>query len=110
MMGMALATAWLPCIGPILGGILMLASSGGPMGLVYLLVYDLGLAVPFLLVALFTDSVTRLIRRSGRLSLWVERVSGAILIAVGLLMLTDTFQRLNNFFIRFTPSWLMERL
>jgi len=110
LMGMALATAWLPCIGPILGGILMLASSGGSMGLVYLLVYDLGLAVPFLLVALFTDSVTRLIRRSGRLSLWVERVSGAILVAVGLLMLTDTFQRLNNFFIRFTPSWLMERL
>ena len=110
LMGMALATAWLPCIGPILGGILALAFNGGAQGIVYLLVYDLGLAVPFFLVALFTDKVTYFIRRSGRLSLWVERISGAILVAVGVMMLTDTFQRLNNFFIRFTPSWLMERL
>ncbi len=109
-MGMALATAWLPCIGPILGGILALAFDDGLRGLIYLVVYDLGLAVPFFLVALFADQVTRFIRRSGRLSLWVERIAGAILLIVGFLMLTDTFQRLNNFFIRFTPSWLMERL
>ncbi|WP_456477094.1 cytochrome c biogenesis CcdA family protein [Oceanithermus sp.] len=110
LMGMALAPAWLPCIGPILGGILALAFNGGVQGIVYLLVYDLGLAVPFFLVALFTDKVTYFIRRSGRLSLWVERISGAILVAVGIMMLTGTFQRLNNFFIRFTPEWLMERL
>lgn len=110
LMGMALATAWLPCIGPILGGILALAFDDGLRGVVYLLVYDLGLAVPFFLVALFADQVTKLIRRSGALSLWVERIAGAILVLVGFLMLTDTFQRLNNFFIRFTPSWLSERL
>ncbi|WP_457636845.1 cytochrome c biogenesis CcdA family protein [Oceanithermus sp.] len=110
LMGMALATAWLPCIGPILGGILALAFDDGLRGLVYLVVYDLGLAVPFFLVALFADQVTKFIRRSGRLSLWVERLAGAILVIVGFLMLTNTFQRLNNFFIRFTPSWLMERL
>jgi cytochrome c-type biogenesis protein len=110
LMVMALATAWLPCIGPILGGILALAFDNGLRGLVYLLVYDAGLAVPFLLVALFTDKVTLFIRRSGRLSLWVERISGAILVIVGVLMLTDTFQRLNNFFMQLVPSWLMERL
>ena len=110
LMGMALATAWLPCIGPILGGILTLTALEGFGGLVYLVAYNLGLAVPFLLVALFADRVTAVIRRSGRVSLWVERIAGAILVAVGLLMVTDTFQRLNNFFIRFTPEWLMERL
>ncbi len=110
LMGMALATAWLPCIGPILGGILTLTALEGFGGLVYLVAYNLGLAVPFLLVALFADRVTVVIRRSGRVSLWVERIAGAILVAVGLLMVTDTFQRLNNFFIRFTPEWLMERL
>ncbi|WP_457629753.1 cytochrome c biogenesis CcdA family protein [Oceanithermus sp.] len=110
LMGMALATAWLPCIGPILGGILTLTALEGFGGLVYLVAYNLGLAVPFLLVALFADRVTVVIRRSGRVSLWVERIAGAVLVAVGLLMVTDTFQRLNNFFIRFTPEWLMERL
>ena len=110
LMGMALATAWLPCIGPILGGILTLTALEGFGGLVYLVAYNLGLAVPFLLVALFADRVTAAIRRSGRVSLWVERIAGAILVAVGILMVTDTFQRLNNFFIRFTPEWLMERL
>ena len=110
LMGMALATAWLPCIGPILGGILTLTALEGFGGLVYLVAYNLGLAVPFLLVALFADRVTAVLRRSGRVSLWVERIAGVILVAVGLLMVTDTFQRLNNFFIRFTPEWLMERL
>jgi len=110
LMGAALATAWLPCIGPILGGILTLTAMQGFGGLVYLLVYVLGLAVPFFLVALFADRVTRVLRRSRNVSLWVERISGAILIFVGFLMITDAFQRLNNFFIRFTPEWLLERL
>ncbi len=110
LMGAALATAWLPCIGPILGGILTLTTMQGFGGLVYLVAYTLGLAVPFFLVALFADRVTLLLRRSRNVSLWVERISGAILVFVGLLMVTDTFQRLNNFFIRFTPEWLLERL
>lgn len=110
LMGSALATAWLPCIGPILGGILTLTALQGFGGLVYLVAYVLGLAVPFFLVALFADSVTRVLRKSRNLSLWVERISGVILLLVGVLMLTDTFQRLNNFFIRFTPQWLIERL
>jgi cytochrome c-type biogenesis protein len=110
LMGAALATAWLPCIGPILGGILTLTALQGFGGLVYLVAYTLGLAVPFFLVALFADRVTRVLRRSRNVSLWVERVSGAVLIFVGVLMVTDTFQRLNNFFIRFTPEWLLERL
>jgi len=110
LMGAALATAWLPCIGPILGGILTLTAMQGFGGLVYLLAYVLGLAVPFFLVALFADRVTQALRRSRNVSLWVERISGAILIFVGFLMITDTFQRLNNFFIRFTPEWLLERL
>jgi len=110
LMGMALATAWIPCIGPILGGILTLTTMEGFGGLVYLVSYVLGLAVPFFLVALFADRLTGVIRKSGRISLWVERVAGAILIFVGFLMVTDAFQRLNNFFIRYTPEWLFERL
>ncbi len=110
LMGAALATAWLPCIGPILGGILTLTAMQGFGGLVYLVAYTLGLAVPFFLVALFADRVTKILRRSRNVSIWVERISGVILIFVGLLMATDTFQRLNNFFIRFTPEWLLERL
>ena len=110
LMGSALATAWLPCIGPILGGILTLTAVEGFGGLVYLVAYVLGLGVPFFLVALFADRVTAVIRKSGRLSLWVERVAGVVLLLVGFLMVTDTFQRLNNFFIRFTPEWLLERL
>jgi cytochrome c-type biogenesis protein len=94
-LGMAFAAGWTPCIGPVLGGILAIAASGGTARGVFLLVcYSLGLGAPFLLVGL---GVQRLVGAFG----WVKRhykaialVSGGLLITVGVLLMTGEFTRL----------------
>jgi cytochrome c-type biogenesis protein len=104
-LGMAFAAGWTPCIGPVLGGILAIAASGGTVkGAALLVVYSLGLGVPFLLVGIGAD---RLVRSLG----WVRRhyraiagVSGALLVAVGVLLITGTFQRFIAPLARFTPG------
>ncbi|WP_114312875.1 cytochrome c biogenesis protein CcdA [Thermus caldifontis] len=108
LLGATLALGWTPCIGPILGAILTLTAVGGGVGL--LLAYILGLAVPFLLVALFAERIKGWLRRAGRLSHYVELFAGAVLLLVGLLLLTGTYSALNSFFLRITPEWLQKYL
>jgi len=108
LLGASLGLGWTPCIGPILGAILTLTAVGG--GVELLLAYILGLAVPFLLVALFTDRLKGWLRRAGRLSHRVELLAGVVLLAVGILLLTGTYTALNAFFLRITPEWLQRYL
>jgi len=105
MLGLVLGLGWTPCIGPILGGILTLTATGGGVG--FLLAYILGLAVPFLLVALFADRIRPALRRAARLSHGAEVLAGVVLVAVGILMLTGSFTQLNSFFLKITPEWLL---
>ncbi|WP_022798565.1 cytochrome c biogenesis protein CcdA [Thermus islandicus] len=108
LFGATLALGWTPCIGPILGAILTLTAVGG--GVAFLLAYILGLAVPFLLVALFADRLKGWLRRAGRLAHYAEVFAGVVLVAVGLLLLTGSFTVLNTFFLRITPEWLQRYL
>ncbi|MBW6395635.1 cytochrome c biogenesis protein CcdA [Thermus sp. PS18] len=108
LLGASLGLGWTPCIGPILGAILTLTAVGGGVGL--LLAYILGLAVPFLLVALFADRLKGWLRRAGRLSHYVELLAGVVLLVVGVLLLTGTYTALNSFFLRITPEWLQKNL
>lgn len=87
LVGVAFAAGWTPCIGPILGGILALAGTSGTaaQGGALLGVYALGFAVPFLLAAQLL-TVWRALKRYTGL---IERIGGALLIAVGVLLLTD---------------------
>jgi cytochrome c-type biogenesis protein len=107
-LGIVLGIGWTPCIGPILGSILTLTATGA--GFPFLLTYVIGLAIPFLLVALFADRAKRLIKRLGRWSHSLEVAGGVVLVTVGVLMLTGQFTVLNSYFLRLTPSWLLERL
>jgi cytochrome c-type biogenesis protein len=107
-LGIVLGIGWTPCIGPILGSILTLTATGA--GFPFLLTYVIGLAIPFLLVALFADRAKRLIKRLGRWSHSLEVAGGVVLATVGVLMLTGQFTVLNSYFLRLTPSWLLERL
>lgn len=105
-LGAAFAFGWSPCLGPALGSILGLAASSASLatGVGLLAVYTLGLAVPFLLAALLWHRVN--LRRLNRYAGMFERVGGAVLVAVGLLMMTGQFTRLASFFYEVMPAWL----
>ena len=95
--GAAFGAGWTPCIGPILTAILLMAGQSGKTGtaVFYLAVYSAGLALPFILAALFFDSFLKHgSRLRSRLPL-VRRVSGILLIIIGLAILTGRYSALN---------------
>lgn len=96
LLGLAFGAGWTPCIGPILGGVLGLATAGESVGqgTVLLLAYALGLGVPFVLVALGATAVSRRLSWLTRHQGAVAVVSGLFLGSTGLLMITDLFSRL----------------
>jgi cytochrome c-type biogenesis protein len=106
VVGLAFAFGWTPCIGPILGAILLYASQQETVGQGVLLLsaYSLGLGVPFLLAGL---AINRFLSASSRLRKHmrvIEYVSGALLIVVGVLLLTDQLAVLARWFSRLFPA------
>jgi cytochrome c-type biogenesis protein len=97
VVGMAFGAGWAPCVGPILSSILLLAGSSGQVGrgLALLLLYSLGLGVPFVLTGLFFSRATRLLQRLRPHLALIRKVSGVFLIAVGLLIALGRLQRFN---------------
>jgi cytochrome c-type biogenesis protein len=89
LIGALFALGWSPCIGPILGSILLLASGSttAVQGALLLAVFSLGLGVPFILTALMLERATRLFARSGALVYFFSIVGGVLLLAIGILML-----------------------
>ena len=112
LVGMTFAAGWTPCIGPVLGGVLGLASSSADVhrGLLLLGAYSLGLAVPFLLAAWALGGFLAWFQKFRRYLPWVMRLSGALLVLVGLLMVTGQFTRLATWMQGLTPAFLRERL
>jgi len=110
--GVAFGAAWTPCIGPILGGILTLAAAQSSVGegTLLLAVYALGLAIPFLLAALALDRFLVWFQRFRHYIVWVERVSGILLIILGILLITDRFTLLAGYLQRLTPDFLRKWL
>jgi cytochrome c-type biogenesis protein len=112
LVGVTFAAGWIPCVGPILGSILVMASTSQTVGqgILLLAAYSAGLAIPFFLSALLFGRFLHFFTRFKRLLPWVSRVSGLLLILVGVLLLTDYFTLLSTFALRFTPEWLFQRL
>lgn len=90
-MGMAFATGWTPCIGPILASILIYAGSMETVssGIVLLTFYSLGLAIPFLITAFAIGKFTSYFRRFSKHLHWVSIISGILLIVTGILVFTN---------------------
>jgi len=98
LLGMAFAFGWTPCVGPILFSVLSYAANvGSPAaGALLLLTYSLGLAIPFLLAAGATAYSFRLIDRSGRWLRPVQIAAGVVMMAMGVLLITGAFERINT--------------
>jgi len=99
MMGMAFAAGWTPCVGPILGGIIGLASlnSSVGQGMILLVAYAMGLGVPFILVAVGATAANAKLAWFRRHEAGVSLVTGAMLVIVGFLMIANVFQKLSGF-------------
>lgn len=106
LLGLAFAFGWTPCIGPQLGAILSMAASEANVarGTMLLAVYAAGLGIPFLLVAAFFPRMTGVMNWMKRHMKTIERVMGALLIAVGILMLTGGFAAMSYWLLETFPS------
>ena len=112
LVGIAFGAGWTPCIGPILGAILTYAASAADLsrGLWLLLAYSLGLAVPFLLSAVAVERFLDFFTRMKRQMVWITRASGVLMIAVGVLMITNYFTILATYLQALTPEALRNRI
>jgi cytochrome c-type biogenesis protein len=112
LVGMAFAAGWTPCIGPVLGAILGLAATSADVsrGMLLLAVYSAGLALPFLVAAVAVDSFLDWFQRFRRFLPWVMRISGVMLVFVGILLFTGEFTRLAGWLQGLTPDFLKQKL
>jgi cytochrome c-type biogenesis protein len=99
--GALFALSWMPCVGPTLGAVLSLATTSGQTdrAVILAIAYSLGLGVPFVLFGLFFRKLIGVFRAVRRNSRWVTRVGGALLIVVGVALVTGGW---NSFLI-----WLL---
>ncbi len=100
LLGILFAGGWTPCIGPVLAGIIGLASFKETVwqGAWLLIVYSAGLGVPFLATALAINQVTKFLRRIRRFQWAISLVSGLFIITVGILLITNMFAQISKYF------------
>ncbi|HEX6965448.1 MAG TPA: cytochrome c biogenesis protein CcdA [Gemmatimonadaceae bacterium] len=112
LVGVAFGAGWTPCIGPILGSILIYTSSTADLGrgLLLLFMYSLGLAIPFLAAALAIDRFLIGFARIRSRLVWMSRLGGVLLIAIGVLLLTNYFSLMASYLQALTPAMLRSRI
>lgn len=99
LVGTAFAAGWTPCIGPVLGSILLYASTANSVssGMELLSAYALGMGIPFLAASLAISTVLPYFRKISRYMRVVSVMSGLFLVAVGILLFTGTFGVLSRY-------------
>jgi len=95
--GAAFASGWTPCVGPILGTTLTLAATSPGAAYNSLLAYSLGLGIPFLVTGAFFSQSTKIIRKLVKHLRYFNPIMGAILIMLGILVLTNQLSIIGNF-------------
>jgi len=110
--GATFAFGWTPCVGPVLGSILVLASASATLtqGAFLLAVFSAGLAVPFLAVALGIGSVSQYFARFSRTFRYSSAIGGIFLIVLGILLLTNSFSVWIGFIYRLFDFWKYDKL
>jgi cytochrome c-type biogenesis protein len=99
LLGVFFSAGWSPCVGPVLGTILTLAFNGGSVshGASLLSAYSAGLAIPFLVAALGVGWVTTTLRKYGKIMRYVEIAMGVVLVIIGIMLFSGTFERLAQY-------------
>ena len=95
--GAAFASGWTPCVGPILGTTLTLAATSPGAAYNSLLAYSLGLGIPFLITGAFFSQSTKVIRKMAKHLKYFNPIMGAVLIILGILVLTNQLSIIGNF-------------
>jgi cytochrome c-type biogenesis protein len=107
LVGVAFAFGWTPCIGPILGGILAIAGSKNSVaeGITLLAVYSMGLGIPFLITSLAINQFFGAAKKIRKHYHAIELTSGALLIVIGLLIVTGQLTIITRYLQPYLPSF-----
>jgi len=91
IIGMAFGAGWSPCIGPLLGSILIIAGSQETVwqGVILLGIYSAGLAIPFIIISIFINFLLTFIKKASKVLKYVNVVAGVVLIVVGLILVSN---------------------
>ncbi len=102
LIGVTFAAAWTPCAGPLFGSILVIAGTEGSVieGAKLLALYSLGIGVPFLITALAMQTFLAYLNRFKKIMMYINRAAGAILIVVGILIITDSLNVITERIVR----------
>jgi cytochrome c-type biogenesis protein len=95
--GLAFATCWTPCIGPILGSILTLAATTPSHAFTLLLSYSLGLGIPFILIGVFFSRMSRIVRALSKHLKYYSVIMGAFIVLLGVLVITNQLATIASF-------------
>lgn len=96
LVGISFAAGWTPCIGPILGSVLIFSATQPSLGILYIVAYILGFAIPFFVLATTLGSVRWLTRYAALLS----KIGGFLMIGLGLLLMTNMMNKITVWLIR----------
>jgi cytochrome c-type biogenesis protein len=99
VIGMAFGAGWSPCIGPLLGSILIVAGSQETVsqGMVLLAIYSAGLAIPFIIISVFINFILVFMNRATRALKYVNAAAGVLLILVGLILVTNKLYLFSSY-------------
>lgn len=102
LLGFTFSFGWTPCIGPVLGAVLGISASGGQAayGGLLMLIYSVGLAIPFLIISVFSDVLLSKVRVLNKHMGKIKVIGGILIILMGILLMTDKLNEITVFFER----------
>jgi len=100
LLGLTFSFGWTPCVGPVLGAVLVLSAGGGQAlyGGILMAVYALGLAIPFLVIAILSKFILNKLHKVEKYLPKIKKVGGALIVVMGLLLMTENLTRVTIWF------------